>query len=176
MRILTVLLLSAAIAACNNSANTDTAEKAETKKTASAGSASQNVRNDVSINASGLNVQQAFLIFEDGKLVPQDNKVEVGQQVNLRLIIDGWKAVNGKVFIGASEKIATDEGLVMLNEPDLFAAYTENGVNPADAGMITLSAVITRVEKLVKYFEVSFRVWDKKSNDNVTGSYKLYLK
>ena len=64
----------------------------------------------------------------------------------------------------------------MLNEPDLFAAYTENGVNPADAGMITLSAVITRVEKLVKYFEVSFRVWDKKSNDHVTGSYKLYLK
>jgi hypothetical protein len=175
MRILTLLLLSAAIAACNNNAKTDTSSKVEDSKPGSPSSTSQNVRNDVKFNSSGLNVQQAFLMFEDGRLVPQDNKVEVGQQVNLRLIIDGWKANNGKVMLGASEKIATDEGQVILNEPDLFHEFAE-GVNAADAGVITLSAVITKVDKLFKYFEVSFKVWDKSSNDNVTGSYRLYLK
>jgi hypothetical protein len=174
MRILTLFLLCAAIAACNDNAKTDTSGKVENEKTSSA-KASQNVRNEITVHSSGVNVQQAFLMFEDGKLVPQDNKVEVGQQVNMRLIMDGWEASNGKVMLGASEKIATDEGTVILNEPDMFAEM-KDGVNAADAGAITLSAVITRVDKLFKYFEVSFKVWDKNSNDNVTGSYRLYLK
>jgi hypothetical protein len=175
MRILTLLLLSAAIAACNNNAKTDTGGKAENAKSTSSGSASQNMRNDISLHSNGVHVQQAFLMFEDGKLVPPDNKVEVGQQVNMRLIIDGWKATNGKVMLEASEKIVTDEGKVILNEPNMFAQFTE-GVNAADAGVVTLSAMITRVDKLFKYFEVSFKVWDKSSNDNITGSYRLYLK
>ncbi|HYE56823.1 MAG TPA: hypothetical protein VD996_18380 [Chitinophagaceae bacterium] len=135
------------------------------------------IRNDISIQSNGLTVKQAFLMFQaDGKLVPEGNKVEVGQQVNMRLLVDGWEAKNGKVFIGASEKITTDEGQVVLDEADLFANYAATGIDAADAGVITLSAVITRVDKLFKYFEVSFRVWDKNSSDNITGSYRLYLK
>ena len=114
-------------------------------------------------------------MFDDDKLVPSDNKVEIGQRVRLRLILSGWQPVNGKVALGASEKIATDEGQVVLDEKDLFANLTE-GADPKDAGVITLSAVITRVDKLFKYFEVSFKVWDKNSSDNATGSYRLYLK
>jgi hypothetical protein len=114
-------------------------------------------------------------MFEDGRLVPEGNKVEVGQKVNMRLIIKDWDAADGKVYLGAAEKISTDEGTVVLDEQDLFAAYPD-GVNQTDAGIITLSAVITGVDKLFKYFEVGFRVWDKKTNENVTGSYRLYLK
>jgi len=138
---------------------------------------SSDVRNDIQLKAEGVKVKQAFLIFdENDKLVPEGNKVEVGQKVNLRLILEGWKATNGKVFLGASEKIATDEGNVMLDQQDLFAAYDQTGIDIKDAGGITLMAVITRVDRLFKHFEVSFKVWDKNSSDNVTGSYKLYLK
>jgi len=152
----------------------NTSPKTENKATVQS-ETSGNIRNDISLKASGLQVEQAFLLFDDGKLVPQDNKIEVGQKVNLRLLIKGWKATNGKVLLGASEKITTDEGQIVLNEEDLFASYAD-GVPEADAGVITISATISRIDKLFKYFEVAFRVWDKQSNDNVTGSYRLYLK
>jgi hypothetical protein len=57
----------------------------------------------------------------------------------------------------------------------LFEAYDTAGVTPKDAEVISLSAVITQIDKLYDYFLVSFRVWDKKSNGEVSGSYKLYL-
>src|SRR5215207_676211 len=122
MRILISILISLAVASCNNSGQSNTAdEKADTKKSSSS-TASQNVRNDVEFKASGLRVSQAFLMFEDGKLVPQDNKVEIGQKVKLHLIIENWKPVKGKVMLGASEKITGDEGQVILDSEDLFAA------------------------------------------------------
>lgn len=175
MRTLFYVLIFVSVASCNNSGQSNAKTEGEGSKSQSLSTASQNIRNDVSVKGDGLTVQQAFLMFEDGRLVPQDNKVEVGQQVNLRLIIAGWETKNGKVLLDASEKITTDDGQVILDEKDLFAAYPD-GVDAAAAGVITLSAVITRVDKLFKYFEVSFRVWDKAGSDNITGSYKLYLK
>lgn len=140
------------------------------------GDGNGDIRNKIDLKSEGLTVKQAFLLFaDDGKLVPADNKVEIGQKVNMRLIIEGWEPVDGKVYIGASEKISTDEGQAILNSEDLFAAYAE-GVGVKDAGAVTLSAVITRIDKLFKYFVVDFRVWDKKSSDAIEGSYKLYLK
>ena len=169
--------------ACKDSTKTET--KAD-NKTDSASSVSETsakadetsnkkIRNKISYNSTGITVNQAFLMFEDGKLVPDDNKVEIGQKVNMRLIIEGWKAIDGKVFLGASEKIETDEGRVVLDEKDLFANYTD-GVDATDAATITLTAVITRVDKLFNHFDISFKVWDKKSEDNVEGSYRVYLK
>ena len=167
-RLAFLLLLVLAIAACNNSGQTG--DKVDTSS-----NSDSNIRNGINVKSQGLKVEQAFLLFDDGKLVPPDNKVDVGQNVRLRLILSGWKPVNGKVAIGASEKIATDEGRVVLDEKDLFANLTD-GVDPKDAGVVTLSAVITQIDKLFKYFEISFKVWDKNSSDNVTGSYRLYLK
>jgi len=135
------------------------------------------IRNKITIKSNGIKVKQAFLLFDDsGKLVPEGNKIEVNQQVNLRLIIEGWKPVNGKVFLGSAEKITTDEGDVILDEKDLFADYIETGFDAKDAKVITLSATITSIEELFKYFLVTFKVWDRKSSAYVTGSYRLYLK
>ena len=56
-----------------------------------------------------------------------------------------------------------------------FIDYEKDGVTPEQASYITLMATITEVDKLFDYFLVSFRVWDKKANGEITGSYKLYL-
>ena len=40
--------------------------------------------NGIQFKENGLKVGQAFLLFEDGKLVPSDNKVDLGQWVGLR--------------------------------------------------------------------------------------------
>ena len=173
MRILIIaaLFLMSCEVKVNTSDNKKTTEDTASAKTTSG----SKVRNQIKLTASTVKVDQAFLLFDEGRLVPEDNKVEVGQKVLLRLIVDGWKPVNGKVKLGAAEKIETSDGQVLLDKEDLFASF-EDGVDPGDARIITLTAVITRVDKLYDHFKVSFRVWDKNSNDEVAGSYLLYLK
>ena len=136
---------------------------------------SSKIRNGIELKSKGdLKVSQAFLLFEDGTLVPSSNEAKVNQEVNLRLIIeDGFTKKNGMVEIGASEKIETNTGQVLLDEKDLFANLGE--IEAARAEALTLKAVITRLDKLYDYFLVSFRVWDKKGSGEVTGSYKLYI-
>ncbi|HKH60384.1 MAG TPA: hypothetical protein VKA49_06110 [Flavitalea sp.] len=133
------------------------------------------IRNGIELKTTGdLKVSQAFLLFEDGSLVPSSNEAKVNQEVNLRLIIEGgFTQTNGMVEIGASERIETSTGQVLLDEKDLFSNLGE--IEAARAEALTLKAVITRLDKLYDYFLVSFRVWDKKGNGEVTGSYKLYI-
>src|SRR5262245_35279505 len=87
------------------------------------------IRNGISIQAKGINVEQAFLITEDGNLLPGDNKVKVNQKVKLRLIASGWTEKDGRIFIDASEKVETSDGTVFLNEKDLFRDY-QDGLSP----------------------------------------------
>lgn len=136
---------------------------------------SSKIRNGIELKSTGnLKVSQAFLLFDDGSLVPSSNEAKVNQQVNLRLIIDdGFTEANGKVEIGAAEKIETNTGQILLDENDLFRDLGE--IEPERARILTLNAVITRLDKLYDYFLVSFRVWDKKGNSEITGSYKLYI-
>jgi hypothetical protein len=133
------------------------------------------IRNGIQFRENGLKVRQAYLFFEDGKLVPSDNKIDVGQWVGLRLIADGWQNKEGKVFVDAEEQITTSDGKQLLDQRDLFKDYAD-GLSDEDAKALTLSARITAIDKLYDYFTVTFRVWDKQNQNEVSGSYKLYLK
>jgi hypothetical protein len=133
------------------------------------------VRNNIQLNSKGVKVAQAYLYFEDGSLVPKSNQVNVNQKVKMRLVIeDGWKEENGKVSIGASEKVETNTGKEVLNVEDLFASVGD--LEPTDSKFIILSVVITGLDQLYDHFLVSFRVWDKNGAGEITGNYKLYLK
>ena len=133
------------------------------------------IRNSIQLQKKGLNVSQAYLQFEDGKLVPADNKIELQQTVKMKLLIDGWKEEEGKVFPGASEIIQTSKGDTILKSDDLFAEYTQ-GVSAEDTRIVSLSAVINNIDQLYDYFLVTYRVWDKKGDGEIKGSYKLFLK
>lgn len=133
------------------------------------------IRNGITIKQNGIKVEQAFLLFEDGNLVPKENKVKLNQTVKLRLITSGWKEKNGRVFISGTEIVETSEGDVLLNEKDLFKNYKE-GLSIEDAKYITLDVVITRIDKLYDYFRVSFQLKDQTEPQNaVEGYYKLYI-
>ncbi len=133
--------------------------------------------NGIKIKSKGLVVSDAKLYFDDQSSVPADNLVEVNQRVNMLLTIDkGWSEIDGKVYPGGSEVIKLNTGTVILQSEDLFNAYDETGVSPSDAKYITLKAVITEMSDKKKYVIVTFRVWDKKSTAEITGSYKLYIK
>jgi hypothetical protein len=170
------------LCACNNpSQNNSATQNNNQSKTQSdsntpvKASGNNKIRNNIQLDTKDVKVSQAFLLFQNGSLVPETNETNVGKPVKLRLIIDkGWKETNGKVSIGASEKIETHDGQLVLDEKDLFSNIKE--LNGADAHFITLTATISRLEKLYDYFLVSFRVWDKNGSGEITGSYKLYIK
>jgi len=133
------------------------------------------IRNGIQLKENGLIAEQAFLLFEDGKLMPPGNKIDVGQWVGLRLILNGWQKKDGKVFVDAEEQITTNDGKQLLDQKNLFKEYAD-GLTSEDAKALTLSARITAIDKLYDYFTVTFRVWDKQSHNEISGSYKLYLK
>ena len=135
------------------------------------------IYNNIQLNASGVKVDKAYLLLDNGQRVPDDNFVDFNGPVKMQILIDsGWVEENGKVFLGASEKIITEKGEVVLEEADLFQKYP-NGISTEDSKSIYLSASVKLKEGIPPTsFTVSFRIWDKKGNGFVEGSYKLYSK
>jgi hypothetical protein len=133
--------------------------------------------NNIELFPKGVKVSRAYLLLDNGERVPDDNFVDFKSPVKLQLLIDsGWVETNGRVLLGASEKIISETGIVLVDEPDLFQKYPE-GITPEDARSIFLSASLKLKEGMPPtYFSVVFRVWDKNGNGSVEGNYKLYSK
>jgi hypothetical protein len=147
----------------------------ENKKPVANESKPNRAANSITFKESGgVKLKRAFLMFDDGRVVPSDNKAMIGEQVNVRLIVEGWEEKDGKVYLGASEKITNAEGAVVLDEKDLFATF-QDGIAPVDAQTITLSAVITGQRQPTDHYLVAFRVWDKTGKGEISGSYKLRI-
>ena len=118
----------------------------------------------------------AYLFYDDGRKVSDSNTASLNQKVNLMVQVKrgGWVEKEEKVSIGASEKIKTNTGLTVINEPDLFATLTD--ISAEDAQYITLKAVITTMTKKYSYFLVSFTIWDKWGTGKISGSYRLKIR
>ncbi len=137
------------------------------------------IRNEIKLDATDLKIEKAYLAFADGERVPDDNIVDFSQPIKMVIVFEsGWKEIDGKVYLGASEKITVQDGQVLLDEADLFAEKSATGLSPTDAKTIALTATInlTSAIKPLTSFTVSFRIWDKNSNAAVQGNYKLYAK
>ena len=126
--------------------------------------------------SKGIKLVKAYLYYNDNTKLSDSNLADLNQNINMLIQIErgGWLEKNGKVSIGASEKITTNTGSVILNEPDLFSKLTD--IDPDDARYITLKAVITSVTKKISFFLVNFTVWDKWSSAKITGSYRFKLR
>lgn len=173
MRLFGLLLLIAFFSSCefHTEVKTPSSSSSSDSKTSSG----SKIRNGIKLKSGGLEVSQAFLVYPDGSLVPEENLTKVNEDLKLVLRIDkGWKVENDKVEIGASEKVTTSEGNVILDEKDLFK--DQGPANASDASVITLRVSITQINKLFDYYQVDFRVWDKKGTNEVSGSYRFNLK
>lgn len=136
------------------------------------------IRNNIQLTSNKVQVKSAYLLYaESGQRVPSGNTTDLGQKIKLVLEIgDGWIQKNGKVSIGASEQISTSSGQEVVNAEDLFAAYNETGIDPVDAKIISLNAMITKEMGEIDHYNVKFRVWDKYGDAEITGSYKFYIR
>ena len=135
------------------------------------------IYNNIELVSPGLKISKAYLVYEGGGRVPDDNFVDFKKMIKMQVEVDsGWVESNGKVTLRASEKIVAENGTVILEENDLFKKYAD-GIPAADAKYISLSAGVTLKEGAAPTsFLVSFRVWDKNGSGFIEGSYKLYSK
>jgi hypothetical protein len=133
--------------------------------------------NQIDMRTSGnVHVAQAYLIYGDNEsLVPATNETTINRPIKLLINLDkGWQQdASGQVSIGAYEKIEASTGEVLLSSEDLFKDYPS--ISATDANVIKLKAVITQLNKPVDYFLVTYKVWDKKGDGQITGSYKFRI-
>jgi hypothetical protein len=153
---------------------------AENGKTVTSSTVEKNgttLTNNIELTAKGVKIKKATLLLPDNTQVSDDNMVKLNQKIKMVLFIEnGWTLKEGKNYVGASEKIVSSSGQVIVDAEDLFTDYTTSGIDPEDAKLISLSAVITQESGSSSYYEVTFRVWDKAGDAEITGSYKFYLK
>jgi len=133
-------------------------------------------KNNILLESKGFKIKEAFLAFNDSTKVGDDNHVTIGQHVNLIILIDsGWTVENGKIYPGVGQKVETNDGTHIFEKTDLMESHP-GGIPEEDGSRVTVQAVINTADKEYDYFLVSFRVWDKKSESEITGSYKLHVK
>lgn len=132
-------------------------------------------KENVVLNAKGVTVSDYYLATEDGQRIT-DNTVRLGEKVTLFIIGAKFEVVDGKSFIGISERITTDNGTEILNAPDLFAKYDDTGILPAMTEQLKIKANISETRPDIQYFVVEYRVWDKKGDGEITGNFKFKVK
>lgn len=132
------------------------------------------IRNNIQLNVQGdLKVLQAFMLRTNGSLVNDSNNVKVGEMIELRLLVEGWKGKNDSIALGGSEKIVTNDGTSVLDAPDLFKNQHAIPLNKAE--MIRMQATITKQEKAYQFYKTDFKVWNKDADQSLTGSYKINI-
>ena len=130
---------------------------------------------------TGLNVKYDGFTVEGSYLV-KDNKqtsevtVKPGQDVSMVFTgITGFKAVDGKVFPGASIFVTDTKGKTILEIADLFSQYDSTGVDPKmvqEALSIKFTAPSVGIEK-GEIYDWKSKVWDKKGKSTLTSEIKL---
>ena len=167
------MILSSCEFKCNIG-STDSLDKKESDKKESGTTNNNNAggSNDVVLNAKGVSVTDYYLATEDGERLT-NNTVRVGEKI--ALIIKGarFTVADGKSFIGISERISTDNGTEILNAPDLFAKYDETGIPSEMTEQLKIKAYVTETRPEIKYFNVEYRVWDKRGDGEITGNFKF---
>lgn len=135
------------------------------------------IKNDIEVEAENVKVSEVYLMTPDRQF-KEGNDVEVDEQVILTVKTDtGWTKINGKSFVGISERITDSEGKVILDGEDLFSDYDAEGVDATTAKLLNATAVITQKDPNGHNdFTVSFKMWDKKGPGIIKGKYLLHVK
>lgn len=134
------------------------------------------IYNGIELTTHKVKLNKAFLIYENGDKVPDDNFIDFKDAVTLVLQIDsGWTVIGDRCWLGASEKVISETGKVIGEKNDMIADLAE-GYPAEDAKIIRLSMGVNVTSGSPTYFTIPFRLWDKKGEGYIEGSYKLYSK
>jgi hypothetical protein len=166
MRLLLIFLFAGMLCSCEVKVNVPGVSK---------NSSASKIRNGIDVNAKGVKVEQAFLTYDDGSLVDETNTTSVNKKLKINFVVKGWKVENNKVALEANEKITTSDGNVIMDEQELFSKGGLEAISAADAEYPRLSVVINQVNKLYDFYLVSFKIWNKGTDQSIEGKYKFHI-
>lgn len=174
-----IIMLCVSLCGCDFKCSIGSNQEVKTKPVTSADHTTLNgaiIKNDIDLEVTGVKVKEVYLVDAKNNVLTE-NKAGVGEKIYAVIKLDtGWVKENGKSFIGASERILTSSGRVVVSADDIFKDYEATGLDAEDAKVVSLSAVITEPGTETDEFSVQFRVWDKKGKGEVKGKYKFSLK
>ena len=134
------------------------------------------IKNEIELEASDIKVSRAYLSVNNGIFL-DSNVVNLKQKISCTAVADtGWTKINGKSFIGTSEKVTGSDGTVLLDAKDLFIEYDSTGLSAEDAKVITISATVSSKIPGIDMYKVYFKIWDKKANGMITGKFKFRVR
>lgn len=129
------------------------------------------IRNQLQLEEKGIKVEAAFLMLDNGELVPEGNTIKAGEKIKLILKLSGWQVTNGMVQLGAGEQLINSNQVVMTREDDLFA--NTGAMSEEDAQYITLDMEVLNTETIYDFYQTDFKVWNKNADQYVNGSYRF---
>jgi len=128
----------------------------------------------LSVQNNGLGMEDAYLVVDGAKL--QKRSLSMGETLVLYLEgVQGFTALNGRVYPGASLQVMDSAGNIILDEPNLFAQYETAGVEPAAARQLTLSFTAGEPMKSGEEYAFSYRVWDLRGQGQIHATATLSL-
>jgi len=126
-------------------------------------------------NANGLSYESIGLYIDNQEI--NTNEITLGQNVICQLTgVSGFTQEDGLCFIGGSMIITDETGNELLNEPDLFAQYDEEGLSPEDASYLSMSLQTNPPMEVGKTYTWKMRFWDKKGKGEINASTKVIIK
>jgi hypothetical protein len=134
-----------------------------------------NIRNGIQLKTNGVLVEQAFLTYEDGSPVDESNTTTLNKKIKINFIVQGWQEQNGQVPLEASEKVTTSNGKVVMHEKELFSKGGMKVLSAVDAQFPRLTVEVSGMNKPHEYYLVSFRIWNKGTDQWIEGEYKFRL-
>ncbi|MBK8330337.1 MAG: hypothetical protein IPL09_12925 [Bacteroidetes bacterium] len=114
------------------------------------------------------------MLHADGSAISDDNTVGMAMMCCADCLSVVGKEENDRVKCGCAQTIETGDGDIVLEQEDLFETLESASIE--DAGVITVKATITELKKSIRDFVVNFRIWDKSTQAEVSGSYNFHLK
>lgn len=164
------LLLLFVLSSCEVKVNTGSEEKGEKSLRNRS-----RIRNNIAIETTGgVTVEQAFLTYEDdGSFVSDSNATTINKPVKLNMVVKGWKAKEGKVFLDAAQTITTSDGDLVLDKKGMLDHL--GGLSPNDAQYLRFQFVITRVYKIFDYFQVEVMARNKTFDQQVKASFQMHV-
>lgn len=175
-----IVLLSLFLSSCEVSCTLGDKNTPEDTKTKPVKKDGALLYNGIQLQTTQVQVEKAYLVTNDDKAerIGDDNFIDVKRGVKIVIMIDdGWKALDEKVYLSGSMKVATTDGKVILDQPDLFDRVREEGISITDSKILSLTVNFTSWntnEPLT--LNVDFNIQDKNSEARIEGSYQVYTK
>ena len=120
-------------------------------------------------DTDGLNIEGVYLNMDGNGYFETD--LPINKTINMIFKeVNGFAAINGKVFPGMAIRVTDLEGNIMLIEKDLFAQYATFGVDPIDAQTITSKLKVAHPMQLDQNYIWEVHIWDREWPKNAVDA------